>query len=91
MSVVAALQKTNRTMAKDKIEELADTLINLKPQEAEKLQIVIKAKMMPEIERQKGLLQQQPNNPQMQQMARPPQQRMAPPTTRDLAMKGLLR
>ena len=91
MSVVAALQKTKRTMAKDKIEELADTLINLKPQEAEKLQIVIKAKMMPEIERQKGLLQQQPNNPQMQQMARPPQQRMAPPTTRDLAMKGLLR
>ena len=47
--------------------------------------------MMPEIERQKGLLQDQPNNPQMQQMARPPQQQMAPPTTRDLAMKGLLR
>ena len=78
-------------MAKDKIEQLADTIINLKPEEAEKLQIVIKAKMMPEVERQKGLLQQQPNNPQMQQMARPPQQGMAPPTTRDLAMRGLLR
>jgi|TARA_B110000971_G_scaffold23629_1_gene21260 hypothetical protein len=78
-------------MAKDKIEQLADTIIGLKPEEAEKLQVVIKAKMMPEIERQKGLLQDQPNNPQMQQMARPPQQQMAPPTTRDLAMKGLLR
>lgn len=78
-------------MAKDKIEQLADTIINLKPEEAEKLQVVIKAKMMPEIERQKGLLQDQPNNPQMQQMARPPQQQMAPPTTRDLAMRGLLR
>ena len=47
--------------------------------------------MMPEVERQKGLLQQQPNNPQMQQMARPQQQGMAPPNARDLAMKGLLR
>ena len=46
---------------------------------------------MAEVERQKGLLQQQPNNPQMQQMARPPQRGMAPPTTRDLAMRGLLR
>ena len=78
-------------MAKDKIEQLADTIINLKPEEAEKLQIVIKAKMMPEVERQKGLLQQQPNNAQMQQMARPQQQGMAPPNARDLAMRGLLR
>jgi hypothetical protein len=31
-------------MAKDKIENLADTIINLTPQEAQKLQVVIKAK-----------------------------------------------
>jgi nitric oxide synthase oxygenase domain/subunit len=44
-------------MAKDKIETLADTIINLTPQEAQKLQVVIKAKMMPEVEKQKALLE----------------------------------
>ena len=46
-------------MAKDKIETLADTIINLTPQEAQKLQIVIKAKMMPEVE--KELKEETPN------------------------------
>jgi ketol-acid reductoisomerase len=53
-------------MAKDKIESLADTIINLTPQEAQKLQVVIKAKMMPEIEKQKALLAEQGANPQVQ-------------------------
>jgi hypothetical protein len=47
--------------------------------------------MMPEIERQKALLDEQGNNPQVQGMAQPQQQTMAPPTTRDLALQGLLR
>jgi ketol-acid reductoisomerase len=54
-------------MAKDKIESLADTIINLTPQEAQKLQVVIKAKMMPEIEKQKALLEEQGANPQVQE------------------------
>ena len=78
-------------MAKDKIENLADTIINLTPQEAQKLQVVIKAKMMPEIERQKALLDEQNNNPQVQQMGQPQQQNMAPPNVRDVAVNGLLR
>jgi ketol-acid reductoisomerase len=78
-------------MAKDKIENLADTIINLTPQEAQKLQVVIKAKMMPEIERQKALLDEQGNNPQVQQMGQPQQQNMAPPNVRDVAVNGLLR
>ena len=78
-------------MAKDKIENLADTIINLTPQEAQKLQVVIKAKMMPEVEKQKALLEQQGNNPQVQQMGQPQQQGMAPPNARDVAVNGLLR
>ena len=78
-------------MARDKIENLADTIINLTPQEAQKLQVVIKAKMMPEVEKQKALLAEQGNNPQVQQMGQPPQQNMAPPNARDVAVNGLLR
>ena len=77
-------------MAKNKIESLADQLINLSPEESEQLAIVIKAKMMPEVEKQKALLDQG-NNPQVQQMGRPQQQAMQPPTTREVAMRGLLR
>lgn len=72
---------------KNKIEQLADELINLSPQESEQLAIVIKAKMMPEVEKQAGLLQ----NPQTQQMARPQQQIMEPGTARNMAAQGLLR
>ena len=42
-------------MAKDKIEQLAEDLMSLTPQESEKLAVVIKAKMMPEVEKQKAL------------------------------------
>jgi len=78
-------------MARDKIENLADTIINLTPQEAQKLQVVIKAKMMPEVEKQKALLEEQGNNPQVQQMGQRQQQNMAPPNVRDVAVNGLLR
>lgn len=74
-------------MARNKIEALADQIINLTPQESEQLAIVIKAKMMPEVEKQAGLLQ----NEQVQNMAQPQQAAMQPPTTRDVAMRGILR
>jgi len=77
-------------MAKDKIEQLADQLINLSPQESEQLAIVIKAKMMPEVEKQKALLEEQANS-QTSQMAQRQPMPMQPPTTRDVAMRGLLR
>ena len=80
-------------MAKRSIEKLADKIINLTPEEAQQLQLVIKAKMLPEIaKKQAGLLEQQANNPQMmQQMGQRPGQNMPMPTTRDAAMRGLLR
>ncbi len=80
-------------MAKRSIEKLADKIINLSPEEAQQLQLVIKAKMLPEMaKKQAGLLEQQANNPQMmQQMGQRPGQNMPMPTTRDAAMRGLLR
>ncbi len=80
-------------MAKRSIEKLADKIINLTPEEAQQLQLVIKAKMLPEMaKKQAGLLEQQANNPQMmQQMGQRPGQNMPMPTTRDAAMRGLLR
>ena len=36
-------------MAKRSIEKLADKIINLSPEEAQQLQLVIKAKMLPEM------------------------------------------
>ena len=80
-------------MAKRSIEKLADKIINLSPEEAQQLQLVIKAKMLPELaKKQAGLLEQQANNPQMmQQMGQRPGQNMPMPTTRDAAMRGLLR
>ena len=80
-------------MAKRSIEKLADKIINLTPEEAQQLQLVIKAKMLPEIaKKQAGLLEQQANNPQMmQQMGQRPGQNMPMPTTRDASMRGLLR
>ena len=78
-------------MAKNKIEQLADQLINLSPQESEQLAIVIKAKMMPEVEKQKALLEEQVSNPQTAQMGQPQAMPMQAPTTRDVAMRGLLR
>jgi len=79
-------------MAKRSIEKLADKIINLTPEEAQQLQLVMKAKMLPEMaKKQAGLLEQQANNPQMQQMGQRPGGRMPMPTTRDAAMRGLLR
>jgi hypothetical protein len=75
-----------------KIEKLADDLMNLTKDEAQQLQLVIKAKIMPEVERQRGLLNDQMvQNPQMANMGR--QQPMAPraATQRDVRMQGLLR
>tara|TARA_Y100000114_G_C11502786_1_gene205264 strand:- start:140 stop:379 length:240 start_codon:yes stop_codon:yes gene_type:complete len=79
-------------MAKRSIEKLADKIINLSPEEAQQLQLVIKAKMLPEIaKKQAGLLEQQANNPQMAAMGQRPGQNMPMPTTRDAAVRGLLR
>mgnify|MGYP003129392948 CR=1 FL=1 len=79
-------------MAKRSIEKLADKIINLSPEEAQQLQLVIKAKMLPEIAKQQaGLLEQQANNPQMAAMGQRPGQNMPMPTSRDAAVRGLLR
>lgn len=76
----------------NRLEKLADDLMNLSQDEAQQLQNIIKAKLMPEVERQKGLLNDQmQKNPQMMNMGR--QQQMAPraATQRDVRMQGLLR
>ena len=76
----------------NKIEKLADDLMNLTKDEAQQLQLVIKAKLMPEVERQRGLLNDQmAQNPQMANMGRqqPMANRMA--SQRDVRMQGLLR
>jgi len=79
-------------MARKSIEKLADKIIQLSPEEAEQLSLVIKAKMLPEIAKQQaGLLEQQANNPQMAAMGRRPGQNMPMPTSRDAAVGGLLR
>jgi hypothetical protein len=75
----------------NRLEKLADDIMNLSKDEAQELQVIIKAKLMPEVERQRGLLQDQmpQNNPQMAQMARgQPNNRMA--SQRDIRMQGLL-
>ena len=74
------------------LEKLADKMIRLSPEEQQKLQLILKAKLLPKMakEQQKGLLQQA-NNPQMQQMGRPAGQNMPMPNSRDAAMRGLLR
>ena len=67
-------------------------MIRLSPEEQQKLQLIIKAKLLPEIaKQQQGLLEQQIKNPQMQQMGQRPGGNMPMPTTRDAAMRGLLR
>ena len=74
------------------LEKLADKMIRLSPEEQQKLQLIIKAKLLPEIaKKQQGLLEQQIKNPQMAQMGQPRGQNMPMPTTRDAAMRGLLR
>ena len=74
------------------LEKLADKMIRLSPEEQQKLQLILKAKLLPKMakEQQKGLLQQA-NTPQMAQMGQRPGGQMPMPTTRDAAMRGLLR
>lgn len=73
-----------------KVEKLAETLMNLTPDEQQELQLVIRAKMMPEMARRQGLLQQQ-QNPQMAAMAQRPGGQMRMPNVQDAAKQGLLR
>ena len=74
------------------LEKLADKMIRLSPEEQQKLQLIIKAKLLPEMDQQQqqGLLQQA-NNPQMAQMGQRPGGNMPMPNSRDAAMRGLLR
>ncbi len=77
-------------MAKVTLEKLADRIIRLTPEEAEELSLIMRAKLMPEQARQQGLLQQQqPITPQQAAMGQRPGMPM--PTTRDAAVRGLLR
>jgi hypothetical protein len=79
-----------------KLEKLADQMINLSPEDGQKLSMIIKAKLMPEQAKQQqkqGLLQQQ--NPgaqqQMGNMGQRPGANMPMPNSRQAAMRGLLR
>tara|TARA_R100001594_G_scaffold76641_1_gene111298 strand:+ start:633 stop:872 length:240 start_codon:yes stop_codon:yes gene_type:complete len=79
-------------MSKRSIEKLADKIIRLSPEESQQLGLIIKAKLLPEMaKKQAGLLEQAANNPKMAQMAQPRGSQMPMPTTRDAAMRGLLR
>ncbi len=80
-------------MASRTLEKLADKIIKLTPEEGEQLSLIIQAKMLPEMQRQRqGLLQQQQQmNPQMAQMGQRPGGQMPMPTSRDAARQGLLR
>ena len=75
-----------------RLEKLADDMINLTPEESQKLALIVKAKLMPEIakQQQQGLLQQA-NNPMMQQMGKRSNMQMQMPNARMAAQQGLLR
>jgi len=75
-----------------RLEKLADQMINLTPEESQKLALIVREKLMPEIakQQQQGLLQQA-NNPMMQQMGRPKNMQMQMPNARMAAQQGLLR
>ena len=73
------------------LEKLADKMIRLSPEEQQKLQLIIKAKLLPEMakKQQQGLLQQA-NNPQMAAMGQRPGGNMPMQTSRMAAQQGLL-
>ena len=75
-----------------RLEKLADQMINLTPEESQKLALIVRAKLMPEIakQQQQGLLQQA-NNPMMQQMGKRQNMTMQMPNARMAAQQGLLR
>ena len=74
-----------------RLEKLADDMINLTPEESQKLALIVKAKLMPEIakQQQQGLLQQA-NNPMMQQMGKRQNMQMRMPNAQMAAQQGLL-
>jgi len=81
-------------MAQRTLENLADKIIKLSPEEGEQLALIIRAKLMPEMARQQqGLLgqQQQPMNPQLARMGQRPGGNMPMPNARMAAQQGLLR
>ena len=79
-------------MAKRTLEKLADRIIRLTPEEAQELGLIMRAKLMPEQAKQQGLLQQQqPMSPQQAAMGQRPGGQMPMPTSRDAAVRGLLR
>ena len=79
-------------MAKRTLEKLADKIIRLTPEEGQQLALIIRAKIMPEQAKQQGLLQQQqPISQQQAAMGQRPGGQMPMPTTRDAAVRGLLR
>ena len=73
------------------LEKLADQMINLTPEDSQKLALIIKAKLMPEVakQQQQGLLQQA-NNPMMQQMGKRRNMQMPMPNAAQAAQQGLL-
>jgi hypothetical protein len=76
-----------------KLEKLADQMINLSPEDGQKLSMIIKAKLMPEQakqQQQQGLLKQQ-NPGAQQQMGSQQGGNMPMPNSREAAMRGLLR
>jgi len=79
-------------MASKSLEKLADNIIKLSPEEGEQLALIIQAKLLPEMQRQRqGLLEQQQSmNPQMAAMGQPRGGSMPMPTSRDAARQGLL-
>ena len=79
-------------MAQKTLEKLADRIIRLSPEEAQELGLIMRAKLMTEQAKQQGLLQQQqPMSPQQAAMGQRPGGQMPMPTTRDAAVRGLLR
>ena len=74
-----------------RLEKLADDMINLTPEESQKLALIVRANLMPEIakQQQQGLLQQA-NNPMMQQMGKRQNMQMRMPNAQMAAQQGLL-
>ena len=74
-----------------RLEKLADDMINLTPEESQKLALIVRAKLMPEVakQQQQGLLQQA-NNPMMQQMGKRQNMQMRMPNAQMAAQQGLL-
>ena len=80
-------------MKTKKLEKLADNLIMLNPEEQQELQLILKAKLMPEMakKQQEALLKQQQISPQMASMGKRVGTQMPMPTVQDAARQGLLR